>query len=389
MSTEITMLDMDLIRPNKEQPRKHFSGIVELSESIEANGLQQPIVVRPIDEGYEIIAGQRRFMACRLLGRKSIEAIVRTGIDDRTAYELAIVENAQREGLTPMEEADAFKRLQDEGFTQQKIAGIIGKSQSYVAHKLRLLSLPEFLTVYLRNGLLTENHLRQIQRLKGIYPPGLKQSHVTAPAPEAVGGIIKDTTDATYMLIRLQPEDCSPPFKAGPEQMESCRLFWDYVSKHNADVEQWLLAALWYAALASNDMSVSDLSTAIDRFQERYHDAIHQWYDGLCWGPPKAGDRLKEKLEEILGYWTDDKKREYWGFRADLRHGGSLNLDVETPGPIRDWYEDIVLRLADNPTYCLPTSMQRQFGQVVRRATLTFDGTGAWIEIPDTDDAEE
>ena len=59
MSTEITMLDMDLIRPNKEQPRKHFSGIVELSESIETNGLQQPIVVRPIDEGYEIIAGQR------------------------------------------------------------------------------------------------------------------------------------------------------------------------------------------------------------------------------------------------------------------------------------------------------------------------------------------
>ena len=96
MSTEITMLDMDLIRPNKEQPRKHFSGIVELSESIEANGLQQPIVVRPIDEGYEIIAGQRRFMACRLLGRKSVEAIVRTGIDDRTAYELAIVENAPR-----------------------------------------------------------------------------------------------------------------------------------------------------------------------------------------------------------------------------------------------------------------------------------------------------
>jgi len=170
--------------------------------------------------------------------------------------------------------------------------------------------------------------------------------------------------------------------------MESCRLFWDYVSKHNADVEQWLLAALWYAALASNDMSVSDLSTAIDRFQERYHDAIHQWYDGLCWGPPEAGSPA-EKLDKELGYWTDDKKREYWGFRADLRHGGSLNLDVETPGPIRDWYEDIVLRLADNPTYCLPTSMQRQFGQVVRRATLTFDGTGAWIEIPDTDDAEE
>ena len=143
------IISVDLIDPNPNQPRNHFSGIDELAKSIEEKGLLEPITVRPTGDRYRIVMGERRWRAAKLVGLTEIEAQVKD-VSDQEAYELALVENVQREDLTPIEEAKAFKRLQEQGYTQAQVAKIIGKGQSYIAHKLRLIKLPDFLTYYLQ-----------------------------------------------------------------------------------------------------------------------------------------------------------------------------------------------------------------------------------------------
>lgn len=347
--TEITMLELDLIDQNPGQPRKRFTGIEELSVSIRDHGLQQPIVVRPKDGRYEIVAGERRFMACRLLGRKTVETIIRE-LGDAEAYELTIIENAQRKDLSPMEEAEAFKRLQEAGYTQQRIADMVGKTQSYVAHKLRLLSLPDFLTVYLRLGVLTENHVRQIARLKGIYPPGLMREFNGEREPWELWEP-KDGEDAGVLLYILRPEDHVPPFKAGPEQMESCRLFLEYVSKHNGRLPQWEVAACWWAAIASTtEVSVSDLTTAMNRWEERYRDAMAVYHSGVL---------------EIIRKNQEDGERLYWGFRGDVKQSGSLELDLKDEA-VEDWHYMNLRAFHEKGSYVLPTCYQTESTERLR-----------------------
>ncbi|MDP8899623.1 MAG: ParB/RepB/Spo0J family partition protein [Actinomycetota bacterium] len=152
-------IPLDEIDPNPDQPRAHFAGIEELAESIRVDGLLEPVMVRPFAGRYQIVHGERRYRASKLAGLSELPAVVRE-MDDTTMFRLSLVENVQRAALTPMEEAVSFARLQKQGHTQAEIGRIIGKGQSYVAHKLRLLKVSRPLTYYLEVGALTENHLR-------------------------------------------------------------------------------------------------------------------------------------------------------------------------------------------------------------------------------------
>ena len=156
----------NLVR-NKFQPRKNFSkeSLEELSNSIREQGVIQPIVVRPskISDGkYEIIAGERRWLASQNAGLHEVPVVV-VNVDDIKSLEFAIVENVQRQDLNPVEEARGYQKLIDEfGYNQDKLSKFIGKSRSYIANNLRLLSLPEEVLSMIEQGDLSSGHARSL-----------------------------------------------------------------------------------------------------------------------------------------------------------------------------------------------------------------------------------
>lgn len=165
---KLVLLDADHIRANPAQPRREFeaSRLEELAESIRQNGLLQPITVRKTQDGvYELIAGERRLRACRLAGLRQIPCIL-MGVDARQSAILAMLENLQRHDLGVFEEAEGLRRLVEEwGVTQEEAAARLGKSQSSVANKLRLLRLNEAERKAITEGGLTERHARALLRL--------------------------------------------------------------------------------------------------------------------------------------------------------------------------------------------------------------------------------
>lgn len=164
----ITEIPIDKIAANPNQPRQHFDPVrlAELAESIKEQGVIQPIVVRPIDDSYEIIAGERRLMAVKKLGWSAIPSIVYESTDNETAMELALIENLQREDLNPMEEAGAYHRLMTEcSLSQADVALKVGKDRSSVANSLRLLSLSQEIQGLIVKGEITAGHARALLAL--------------------------------------------------------------------------------------------------------------------------------------------------------------------------------------------------------------------------------
>ncbi|MGV0018085.1 ParB/RepB/Spo0J family partition protein [Limosilactobacillus fermentum] len=164
-------LAVDSIRPNPYQPRRTFDqeGLAELARSIEAAGVFQPIIVRRPDPNlnrYELIAGERRLRATRMTERKTIPAIVRV-LDDQTMMEVAVLENLQREDLSPLEEAQAYQTLIERlNLTQAQVAARLGKSRPYIANYLRLLGLPEEVKQMLASGELSMGQARTLLGVK-------------------------------------------------------------------------------------------------------------------------------------------------------------------------------------------------------------------------------
>ncbi|OEG71007.1 hypothetical protein ATZ36_03315 [Candidatus Endomicrobiellum trichonymphae] len=159
----IITIPLDKIKSNRFQPRNKFDGVKlqELAHSIEKHGLAQPILVvaSTVPDEYEIIAGERRYRASKLAGNKDIKAIVKQSADDKQRFDLALVENLQREDLDPIEEAKAFKRLMEEfGHTHEQISEIIGRERSVVSNALRLLSLPEDVQLLITEGKISPGH---------------------------------------------------------------------------------------------------------------------------------------------------------------------------------------------------------------------------------------
>lgn len=167
MDKEIKILNLDDILPNRFQPRIQFSdkNISELAESIKEHGVIQPIVVRRISDKYEIIAGERRYKASILAGKTTIPAII-TDLDDKNSAEIALIENVQRQDLTPIEEAVSYKKILDMGYINQtELAEKLGKTQSTIANKLRLLNLNDEVQEALLDGKISERHARSLLKL--------------------------------------------------------------------------------------------------------------------------------------------------------------------------------------------------------------------------------
>ncbi|MBO5104963.1 MAG: ParB/RepB/Spo0J family partition protein [Ruminococcus sp.] len=153
------------IEPNREQPRKKFSdeAITSLADSIREHGMLQPILVRPLSTGgYQIVAGERRWRAARMLGLDEVPVNIRE-LSDSEAMQIAIIENLQRENLNPVEEANGYNELIEKyGMTQDKVAKMVGRSRSSVANAIRILTLPESVLDMLEKGSLSVGHAKAL-----------------------------------------------------------------------------------------------------------------------------------------------------------------------------------------------------------------------------------
>ncbi len=180
MQQSIFYIEIEKIKPNPYQPRKDFDqeSLKELANSIREYGILEPLIVSRQEiqtpsgftTEYQLIAGERRLMAAKLVGLSTVPAIVRQGDDERVKLEIALIENLQREDLNPIERARAFVRLADEfGLSQREIALRIGKSREWVANTMRLLSLPPEVQKALEEGKITEGHARILLTISNIF----------------------------------------------------------------------------------------------------------------------------------------------------------------------------------------------------------------------------
>ncbi|WP_028504758.1 ParB/RepB/Spo0J family partition protein [Ruminococcus sp. FC2018] len=196
----ITIVSISLVEPNKGQPRKDFDDekIQELAESIKENGLLQPILVTPLDNGgYRIVAGERRWRAARSAGLKEVPVYVRE-LSEKQVMQLALIENIQRQDLTPIEEAMAYKQLMDKYFmTQQELAKAVGKSRSAIANAVRLLELAEPVQKYLDRGKLSVGHAKVLAGLSD------EQIQVQAADLAVNGGLsVRELENEVKNLVR-------------------------------------------------------------------------------------------------------------------------------------------------------------------------------------------
>ena len=163
----VRIVPIEFLRPSALQPRRYFGEdeLAALTESIRARGVMQPLLVRRVpdaDEQYEIVAGERRWRAAQIAGCHELPVVV-YALSDREALELALLENVQRQDLTPLEEADGYRRLIEEfGHTQEELARTLGKSRSHIANLIRLLGLPAPLRAMLDGGQLSAGHARAL-----------------------------------------------------------------------------------------------------------------------------------------------------------------------------------------------------------------------------------
>ena len=181
------LVSINEISLSKFQARKKFNQekLRELSESIEKNGLIQPIIIRKGKKNFELVAGERRLKACKLIGLKEISAII-SNFDDRKAFESGLIENLQREDLTCIEEAEAYNRLMNEfNYTQEELASIVSKSRSHVANLLRLVTLPKEIKKFILDEKISLGHARclvgyvgAVELAKRIVKEGLSVRYV-------------------------------------------------------------------------------------------------------------------------------------------------------------------------------------------------------------------
>ena len=215
---------VDQIAPNPWQPRIHFDGakLEEMAQSIREHGIVEPLVVRPRETGFELIAGERRLRAARLAGLEAVPAVVRE-MGDREALEVTLIENLQREDLSALEEAAAYVQLVEEfGETQEEVARRVGRSRPAVANTIRLLQLPEAVREEMRSGRLSAGHARALLALDSPVEQ-------TALARDAIKLGLSVRQLEARIRARMQPP---APRKAAGRDI------------HAADVEKQLMRSL-------------------------------------------------------------------------------------------------------------------------------------------------
>lgn len=219
----VQKIPLDKIIPNRLQPRQNFdeNSISELAQSIKENGLAQPIIVTKIDsDKYEIVAGERRFRACRMLGWTEIDAIVKNELTDDKKLKIALIENIQREDLNPVEKAYAYKKLMDMGMSQSEVAQTCGKSKSAISNTLRILELDEEIINSIKNGEITEGHARALLQI-----PDLKERKNVFKRIVSENMSVRDVEEIAKCYILVEKKRSSKKSQKSPEVYEMEKLF--------------------------------------------------------------------------------------------------------------------------------------------------------------------
>jgi len=225
----INQLPVDLIRRGRYQPRRNFDEdkLRELADSINAQGMVQPIVVRPVDDKYEIIAGERRWRAAQIAGLADVPVVVKD-VDDQAAMAMALIENIQRDDLNPLEEATALHRLLNEfELTHQQVAQAVGKSRTTVTNLIRLLDLNAEVKAMVENGELEMGHARALLALEG-------NAQTEAASQVAAKGLSVRETEA--LVRRLNQPHVPAGDKAEEEDPDVRRLLADLTDRLGAKV---------------------------------------------------------------------------------------------------------------------------------------------------------
>ena len=203
--------DIDRLRPSADQPRKTFDAdkLAELVESIRAQGIIQPIVARPEGDGYVLVAGERRYRAARMVGLATVPVVVKELSGER-AFEVALIENIQRDDLNPIEEAEAYQHLLGSaGYTQEALAGRVGKDRATVANVVRLLALPEPVRESVRHGRLTAGVGRALLGLRDE-----KMIVELAEKAEERALSVRQVESAVQRVLKPAPDKPPVPFEA-------------------------------------------------------------------------------------------------------------------------------------------------------------------------------
>ena len=220
-ASEVITLKISQIEPNRKQPRRAFDdeALGELAQSISEHGVLQPILVRPmLHGGYQIVAGERRYRASRLAGLTEVPVIIRDLTDSET-MQLALIENLQREDLSPLEEAEGYRTLSNEyGFSQEDVAKTVGKSRSAVANAIRLLSLPDEVKAMVEDGRLSAGHARALLAIEDK-----DNIVVTAQKIAAEGLNVRDTEALVKRINNTKPPKPKAPAKI-PLLFKECEL---------------------------------------------------------------------------------------------------------------------------------------------------------------------
>ena len=229
-TTSASLIDIDLLKPGKFQPRTEFDeeALNSLAESIKEKGVLQPLLVRRDGMGFEIIAGERRWRASKLAGLDKVP-VIEKDLSDKEVLEVALVENLLRENLSAIEEAEGLQRLIDEfSHTQEALSQIIGKSRSHIANTLRLLNLPEAVKLLVKEGRLSAGHaralvglenaealaeriiakdlnVRQVEELVAKQKEGKKETAAKAEKDSDIADIEKDLNKNLGLRIKISP----------------------------------------------------------------------------------------------------------------------------------------------------------------------------------------
>lgn len=209
-------IEIAQVSPNPFQPRSEFDQetLLELAQSIEEKGVLQPILVTPKDNGFELVAGERRLRAAEMAGYRTIPAIILEGLSKEAIIELALIENLQREDLDPIDEARGYKRLMDEcGLTQETVAQKVGRNRSVVANALRLLGLPPEVQKKISSGEITPGHARTLLNLAD---PEAQKRLAAQMAGEKM-----TVRSAEKLVLKRRPARRAPDLPAEVEEMQN------------------------------------------------------------------------------------------------------------------------------------------------------------------------
>lgn len=323
------------IAPDPNQPRKHFDpvALADLAQSMEVNGLVAPVLVRPVGDAFMLVHGERRYRAALSLGWETIPAEVRQ-MSETQARRVALIENLQREALTPIEEARAFDALLQTGLTQAQLGKQLGKGQSYIAQKLRLLKMPAALVALVERDAITENHARQILKLKAWY----RGARLATRSADCDSESSPDATnrhatpdELAVVLARLRPLDALWVVRVTPEQAPVVdqalnALVADMVAG-DGYMDSWLRVATWFGCFTYlANLSVAELGALLDTFREQLYSAVFEVH---C-SPLRTTAPPSDPESTDWAY--------FWGYQSDARHAGvPQDPPADLLKHVRDW----------------------------------------------------